>query len=71
MGSIPLQKDSLFEKYNDGLSLRTILGDFDGELLKDVDVVVVSPGVSVESYGLACLLQSVSISIYFIRLCFS
>ncbi|KAH9678775.1 D-glutamic acid-adding enzyme [Citrus sinensis] len=58
VGSIPLQKDSLFEKYNDGLSLRTILGDFDGELLKDVDVVVVSPGVSVESYGLACLLQS-------------
>ncbi|KAH9648060.1 D-glutamic acid-adding enzyme [Citrus sinensis] len=53
-----LEKDSLFEKYNDGLSLRTILGDFDGELLKDVDVVVVSPGVSVESYGLACLLQS-------------
>lgn len=53
-----LEKDSLFEKHNDGLSLRTILGDFDGELLKDVDVVVVSPGVSIESYGLACLLQS-------------
>ncbi|OMO70146.1 hypothetical protein COLO4_28736 [Corchorus olitorius] len=38
--------------------LRTILGHFDWKLLKDVDVVVVSPGVPLENYGLSYLLQS-------------
>ncbi|WRX24150.1 Mur ligase [Theobroma cacao] len=38
--------------------LRTILGHFDWKLLNDADVVVVSPGVPLENYGLSCLLQS-------------
>ncbi|XP_019187311.1 PREDICTED: uncharacterized protein LOC109181835 isoform X2 [Ipomoea nil] len=37
-------------------SVRTILGDFDTELLRDADIVVVSPGVPLQNYGLASLL---------------
>ncbi|KAK6945332.1 Mur ligase, central [Dillenia turbinata] len=52
---IPLEQNRLFEKHN---GLKTVLGDFDCQLLKDVDVVVVSPGVALENYGLSSLLQS-------------
>ncbi|KAL2464820.1 UDP-N-acetylmuramoylalanine--D-glutamate ligase [Forsythia ovata] len=38
--------------------LKTILGKFDHELLKEADVIVVSPGVPIENYGLSALLQS-------------
>ncbi|KAJ4706474.1 UDP-N-acetylmuramoylalanine--D-glutamate ligase-like [Melia azedarach] len=51
----PLEQDPLFEKHS---GLRTILGDFDADLLKDADVVVASPGVPIENYGLSYLLQS-------------
>ncbi|XVE96038.1 hypothetical protein REPUB_Repub02eG0187000 [Reevesia pubescens] len=40
------------------IGLRTILGRFDWKLLNDADVVVVSPGVPLENYGLSFLLQS-------------
>ncbi|KAL5812467.1 hypothetical protein ACOSQ3_027417 [Xanthoceras sorbifolium] len=51
----PLEQDPFFEEVN---GLRTVLGHFNAELLEDVDVVVVSPGVPVENYGLSRLLQS-------------
>lgn len=51
-----MQQDPVFDKY-DGLT--TVLGDFNAELLEHADVVVVSPGVPVENYGLSHLLQSV------------
>ncbi|KAJ0042595.1 hypothetical protein Pint_17990 [Pistacia integerrima] len=51
----PLEKDPLFERHS---GVRTILGQFDEELFKDAHVVVVSPGVPLENYGLSCLLQS-------------
>ncbi|KAL3533867.1 hypothetical protein ACH5RR_007388 [Cinchona calisaya] len=44
-----------FEKHG---RLKTILGSFDNELLKEADTIVVSPGVPLESYGLLSLLQS-------------
>lgn len=50
-----LEQDPLFEKHSD---LRTILGDVDQQLLKDVDMVVVSPGVPPENYDLFSLLES-------------
>ncbi|GMY14163.1 udp-n-acetylmuramoylalanine--d-glutamate ligase [Fagus crenata] len=50
-----LEQDPLFEKYS---GLRTILGHLDVQLLKDVDVVVVSPGVPLENYGLSSLMES-------------
>ena len=59
---IGVQQDPLFEKHS---GLRTILGHLDVQLLKDVDVVVVSPGVPLENYGLSSLMESVS---QFIRL---
>ncbi|TYI41739.1 hypothetical protein ES332_A01G046200v1 [Gossypium tomentosum] len=37
---------------------KTVLGSFDWNLLNDADVVVVSPGVPLEKYGLSYLLQS-------------
>lgn len=40
-------------------NLKTILGHFDTELLKDADTVVVSPGVPLENYGLSSLFQLV------------
>jgi UDP-N-acetylmuramoylalanine-D-glutamate ligase len=52
-----LQQDPLFEKHS---GLRTILGNFDRQLFKDVDMVVVSPGVPLENYGLSSLLEAVS-----------
>ncbi|KAF8365087.1 hypothetical protein HHK36_032909 [Tetracentron sinense] len=51
----PLEQDLLTEKHG---KLRTILGHCDRELLEDTDRVVVSPGVSIENYGLSSLLQS-------------
>ncbi|KAK9290603.1 hypothetical protein L1049_008774 [Liquidambar formosana] len=51
----PLEQDPLFEKHS---GLRPILGHFDRELLKDADMVVVSPGVPPENYDLSSLLQS-------------
>nr|XP_023875769.1 uncharacterized protein LOC111988210 isoform X5 [Quercus suber]XP_023875770.1 uncharacterized protein LOC111988210 isoform X5 [Quercus suber] len=50
-----LEQDPLFEEYS---GLRTILGNLDVQLLKDVDLVVVSPGVPPENYGLSTLLES-------------
>ena len=58
-----MQQDPLFEEYS---GLRTILGNLDVQLLKDVDLVVVSPGVPPENYGLSTLLESVSQLIYMI-----
>ncbi|KAL5708254.1 hypothetical protein ACHQM5_019071 [Ranunculus cassubicifolius] len=52
---VPLEKDPTFE--GDGC-LKTILGDCRREILESVDRVVVSPGVSIENYGLSSLLQS-------------
>lgn len=43
--------------------LRTILGHFDTELLKDADIVVLSPGVPLENHCISCLLQSVSLHV--------
>ncbi|XP_062167492.1 uncharacterized protein LOC133873753 isoform X2 [Alnus glutinosa] len=51
----PLEQDPLFEKHS---GLRTILGNFDRQLFKDVDMVVVSPGVPLENYGLSSLLEA-------------
>ncbi|XP_048426410.1 UDP-N-acetylmuramoylalanine--D-glutamate ligase isoform X1 [Pyrus x bretschneideri] len=54
-----LEKDPLFEKQYDGIgALKTILGEFDEELLNNADRVVVSPGVPLQNYGLSSLLQS-------------
>ena len=53
-----LQLNPLFEKHG---HLKTVLGHFDTKLLKDADMVVVSPGVPLESHGLSFLLQSVSL----------
>ncbi|KAM5558953.1 hypothetical protein ABKV19_020550 [Rosa sericea] len=54
-----LEKDPVFEEHGgDNGALRTILGEFDGELLNNVDRVVVSPGVPLRKYGLSSLLQS-------------
>ncbi|KAL7194294.1 hypothetical protein ACSBR1_034666 [Camellia fascicularis] len=50
----PFERNPLFEKHN---SVKTILGHFDNNLLKDVDTVVVSPGVPPEAYSLSSLLQ--------------
>ncbi|XP_059427972.1 uncharacterized protein LOC132161797 isoform X1 [Corylus avellana] len=50
-----LEQDPLFEKHS---GLRTILGNFDRQLFKDVDMVVVSPGVPLENYGLSSLLEA-------------
>ncbi|KAE8688909.1 hypothetical protein F3Y22_tig00110949pilonHSYRG00047 [Hibiscus syriacus] len=52
-----LKQDSSFVTLKDN-GLDTILGHFDWKLLNDADVVVVSPGVSLENYGLMYLLQS-------------
>lgn len=51
----PLEQDDMFEGYG---NLKTILGHCENEVLESVDRVVVSPGVSIESYGLSLLLQS-------------
>ncbi|PRQ44573.1 putative UDP-N-acetylmuramoyl-L-alanine--D-glutamate ligase [Rosa chinensis] len=54
-----LEKDPVFEVHGgDNGASRTILGQFDGELLNNVDRVVVSPGVPLRKYGLSSLLQS-------------
>ncbi|KAI7998402.1 UDP-N-acetylmuramoylalanine--D-glutamate ligase [Camellia lanceoleosa] len=50
----PFERNPVFEKHN---SVKTILGHFDNNLLKDVDTVVVSPGVPPEAYSLSSLLQ--------------
>ncbi|XP_059646343.1 uncharacterized protein LOC132292367 isoform X2 [Cornus florida] len=50
-----LEQNPMFEKHS---SLKTILGNFDNELLKDADTVVVSPGIPLGNYGLSSLLQS-------------
>ncbi|RVW46963.1 UDP-N-acetylmuramoylalanine--D-glutamate ligase [Vitis vinifera] len=50
-----LELNPLFEKHG---HLKTVLGHFDTKLLKDADMVVVSPGVPLESHGLSFLLQS-------------
>ncbi|CAL5420882.1 unnamed protein product [Camellia sinensis] len=50
----PFERNPLFEKHN---NVKTILGHFDNNLLKDVDTVVVSPGVPPEAYSLSSLLQ--------------
>ncbi|THF99508.1 hypothetical protein TEA_002960 [Camellia sinensis var. sinensis] len=52
----PFERNPLFEKHN---NVKTILGHFDNNLLKDVDTVVVSPGVPPEAYSLSSLLQLV------------
>lgn len=60
-----LQQDPIFGRLgNDNGGLRTILGQFDGELLHNADRVVVSPGVPLQNYGLSSLLQLVSSSVY-------
>ncbi|XP_034694237.1 UDP-N-acetylmuramoylalanine--D-glutamate ligase-like isoform X4 [Vitis riparia] len=51
-----LELNPLFEKHG---HLKTVLGHFDTKLLKDADMVVVSPGVPLESHGLSFLLQSI------------
>ena len=51
------QQNILFERNS---SLKTVLGNFDNELFKDADTVVVSPGVPLAKYGLSSLLHSVS-----------
>ncbi|KAL7097987.1 hypothetical protein ACP275_10G177100 [Erythranthe tilingii] len=51
----PLVNDVLNGK--DG-NLKTILGCFDNELLQVADQIVVSPGIPLENYDLASLLQS-------------
>ncbi|KAF5195451.1 Udp-n-acetylmuramoylalanine--d-glutamate ligase [Thalictrum thalictroides] len=38
--------------------LKTVLGSIDRALLESADMVVVSPGVSIENYGISSLLQS-------------
>ena len=53
-----LQEELGFELRGGGL--RTILGQFDGKLLDSADRVVVSPGVSLENYGLSYLGNLVS-----------
>lgn len=54
-----LEDDPVFEKHGVGNgALRTILGQFDGELFDNVERVVVSPGVPLQNYGLSSLLQS-------------
>ncbi|XP_028114866.1 uncharacterized protein LOC114312767 [Camellia sinensis] len=55
----PFERNPLFEKHN---NVKTILGHFDNNLLKDVDTVVVSPGVPPEAYSLSSLLQLVSMT---------
>ncbi|KAK6149190.1 hypothetical protein DH2020_016715 [Rehmannia glutinosa] len=51
----PLEQNILNAK--DG-NLKTILGGFDHKLLDVADLIVVSPGVPLENYGLASMLQS-------------
>nr|XP_009794553.1 PREDICTED: uncharacterized protein LOC104241312 isoform X2 [Nicotiana sylvestris] len=38
--------------------LKTVFGNFDNEILKEADIVVVSPGVPLEKYGLFSMLCS-------------
>ncbi|KAG4160982.1 hypothetical protein ERO13_D01G027950v2 [Gossypium hirsutum] len=52
-----LEHDPSFMALN-STGFKTVLGNFDWNLLKDADVVVVSPGVPLEKYGLSYLLQS-------------
>ncbi|KAL6273043.1 hypothetical protein ACE6H2_023735 [Prunus campanulata] len=53
-----LEQDPIFERLgNDNGGLRTILGQFDGELLDNADRVVVSPGVPLQNYGLSSMLH--------------
>ena len=52
---LSLELDPLFEKHG---HLKIVLRHFDTKLLKDVEMVVVSPGVPMESHGLSFLLQS-------------
>ena len=52
---LSLELDPLFEKHG---HLKTVLRHFDTKLLKDAEMVVVSPGVPLESHGLSFLLQS-------------
>ncbi|XP_031487690.1 uncharacterized protein LOC116255802 isoform X5 [Nymphaea colorata] len=52
---LPLEVDPLFQKYT---RLRTVLAPSGADFLKDADRVVVSPGVPLETYGLAGLLES-------------
>lgn len=51
----PLEQDPLFDKH---AAMRTFLGPIDRELLTDADMVVVSPGIPLDNYGLPYLLQS-------------
>ncbi|KAF4364240.1 hypothetical protein F8388_000192 [Cannabis sativa] len=51
-----LEEDPHFEKHSG--DLRTVLGNFDGDLLNSADRVVVSPGVHLENYGLNSLWHS-------------
>lgn len=52
---VPLEHDPQFMEHAE---LQTILGYCDNMILADVDRVVVSPGVSLDEYGLSTLLQS-------------
>ncbi|KAK8368403.1 hypothetical protein V6Z11_A01G038500 [Gossypium hirsutum] len=52
-----LEHDPSFMVLN-STGFKTVLGNFDWNLLNDADVVVVSPGVPLEKYGLSYLLQS-------------
>ncbi|KAM7271321.1 hypothetical protein ACFE04_030535 [Oxalis oulophora] len=51
----PLEKDPCFGEEG---RLRTVCGQFEREIVEDADIVVVSPGVPLKSYGLSSLLQS-------------
>ncbi|XP_057500189.1 uncharacterized protein LOC130784360 [Actinidia eriantha] len=50
--------DPLEQNFETRSSVKTVLGNFDNNLLKVVDTVVVSPGVPLETHGLSLLLQS-------------
>lgn len=54
-----MQQNVCLDEYND--DLKTVFGNFDNEFLKEADIVVVSPGVPLEKYGLFSMLCSVSI----------
>ncbi|CAN6476358.1 unnamed protein product [Victoria cruziana] len=53
---LPLEVDPLFKKYTK--NLQTVLGPCGADFLKDVDRIVVSPGVPLVTNGLASLLES-------------
>ncbi|XP_019243025.1 PREDICTED: uncharacterized protein LOC109223247 isoform X1 [Nicotiana attenuata] len=53
----PIFKQNVcLDEHND--DLKTVFGNFDNEILKEADIVVVSPGVPLEKYGLFSMLCS-------------